>query len=120
MKFLADMGISPKVVLWLQEQGHDAVHLHEVGLERLPDSDILEKARQEQRAVITHDLDFGDLMALSGSHNPSVIIFRLRDMRSGFILKYLNEILTNHPDLLESGMIASVTERRIRVRRLPI
>jgi predicted nuclease of predicted toxin-antitoxin system len=27
MKFLADMGISPQTVAWLEEQGHDAVHV---------------------------------------------------------------------------------------------
>jgi predicted nuclease of predicted toxin-antitoxin system len=41
MKFLADMGISPKSVTFLQSLGHDAVHLHEQGLDRLEDSTIL-------------------------------------------------------------------------------
>jgi predicted nuclease of predicted toxin-antitoxin system len=46
--FLADMGVSPVTVQALRQQGYDAVHLNEQGLERLPDSEILEKARQEQ------------------------------------------------------------------------
>ena len=33
MKFLADMGISPRTVNWLINQGYDAVHLIEQGLE---------------------------------------------------------------------------------------
>jgi Domain of unknown function (DUF5615) len=37
VKFLADMGISPKTVAFLHALGHDAVHLSEQGLERLPD-----------------------------------------------------------------------------------
>lgn len=37
MKFLADMGISPDTVVWLRSLGYDAVHLHEQGLDRLPD-----------------------------------------------------------------------------------
>jgi predicted nuclease of predicted toxin-antitoxin system len=37
MKFLADMGISPVTVSWLRSLGHEATHLHEVGLDRLPD-----------------------------------------------------------------------------------
>ncbi len=32
MIFLADMGISPLTVEWLERQGHDAVHLLEWGL----------------------------------------------------------------------------------------
>ena len=32
MKFLADMGISPKTVQWLINQGYDAIHLLDEGL----------------------------------------------------------------------------------------
>ena len=44
MKFLADMGISPKTVAFLHTLGHDAVHLSEQRLEQLPDPDIVTKA----------------------------------------------------------------------------
>lgn len=47
MKFLADMGISPRVVEELRQKGFDAVHLLDEGLQRMTDGDILEKARQE-------------------------------------------------------------------------
>ncbi len=41
MNFLADMGISHRCVSHLRAHGHDAIHLHELGLDVLPDSDIL-------------------------------------------------------------------------------
>ena len=47
MKFLADMGISPRVVEELRQKGHDAVHLLDDGLNRLPDGDVLEKTLRE-------------------------------------------------------------------------
>ena len=120
MKFLADMGISPASVANLRAQGFDAVHLHEKGLDQMDDRDILEKARVEGRVVLTHDLDFGDLLALSGDELPSVVIFRLKDMRSPSVNRYLAAILKQYSDLLEEGAIFSVNERRTRVRRLPI
>lgn len=120
MKFLADMGISPASVANLRAQGFDAVHLHEQGLDRMDDSDILAKARAEERVVLTHDLDFGDLLAMSGDELPSVVIFRLKDMRSPNINRYLGAILKQYSDLLEQGAVFSVNERRTRVRRLPI
>jgi predicted nuclease of predicted toxin-antitoxin system len=73
MKFLADMGISPKTVAFLRTLDHDATHLQEQGLERLPDSAILAKAREEARILLTHDLDFGELIAASGACLPSVM-----------------------------------------------
>ena len=44
MKFLADMGVSPKTVESLKGQGYDAVHISEAGLFRMKDSEILHKA----------------------------------------------------------------------------
>ena len=65
MRFLADMGVSPRTVDFLRDLQHDATHLHEEGLDRLPDSDVLTKARREGRALLTHDLGFGELVAIS-------------------------------------------------------
>jgi len=120
MRFLADMGISPKVVELLRDQGHDALHLHEESLGRLPDVDILEKARKEGRIVLTHDLDFAELLALGESSSASVIIFRLRDMRPTNVRRHLQAIIDHHADALARGAIISVTEGRLRVRGLPI
>jgi len=91
MKFLADMGISPKTCAFLRGLGHNAVHLHQKELYRLPDPAILEKARLEKRILLTHDLDFGELIAISGVDLPSVIIFRFRNIvlpvKSSFFCK---------------------------------
>ena len=48
-------------------------------LERLLDPTILEKARQEERLVLTFDLDFGELLATGVHALPSVILLRMRD-----------------------------------------
>ncbi|MDO8723075.1 MAG: DUF5615 family PIN-like protein [Syntrophales bacterium] len=58
MKFLADMGISPKTVSFLNSLAHDAVHLKDQGLQRAFDSFILEKALTEGHVLLTHDHDF--------------------------------------------------------------
>jgi predicted nuclease of predicted toxin-antitoxin system len=120
MKFLADMGISPRSVAFLRNLGYEAVHLYELGLERLPDVEILIKARREGYIVLTHDLDFGELIALSGADLLSVVIFRLRSMRPANVNRYLQILVTEHQTSLEKGAIFSVTESRIRVRTLPI
>jgi predicted nuclease of predicted toxin-antitoxin system len=120
MKFLADMGISPRVVEDLRQKGHDAVHLAEEGQHRMVDGDILQKARQENRVLLTHDLDFGELLAASGGHLPSVIIFRLKDMRAPHVLQHLYSILRQETDILNKGAVCSVTEQKVRIRHLPI
>ena len=120
MRFLADMGVSPRTVDYLREKGYEAVHLHELGQDRLPDSEILAMALREEWIILTHDLDFSELLAVSGAHLPSVITFRLRDMRPDRVHLHLDAILAHHMQRLEHGAIITVTEQRIRVRTLPI
>jgi len=120
MKFLADMGISPRVVLALRQRGHDAIHLQEEKLHRLPDAAVLEKARLEGRVLLTHDLDFGELLAASGDALPSVIVFRLKDMRAENVGGYLFRILEQQAEMLEKGAVCSVTERKLRIHALPL
>lgn len=120
MKFLADMGISPRVVEELRQQGYDAVHLLDENLHRMTDGDILEKSRRENRVLLTHDLDFGELLAASGGNLPSVIIFRLKDMRAININRHLFSILKGQSEPLKAGAVLSVTEQKVRIRILPI
>lgn len=120
MKFLVDMGISPRAVAFLQDSGHDGMHLLDAKLQRASDKVVLEKARSEGRVLLTHDLDFGELMAASQARLPSVVIFRLRDMRSHNVNKHLHQVILRHHDSLERGAVVIVTEARLRVRALPI
>ena len=119
MRFLADMGISPRTVEFLNDAGHDAVHLMDRELNELGDPDILRLARNEERILLVHDLDFSDLVAASGGEVPSVVVFRLRDMRPASVNKQLRLLLDRHLKELEKGAIFSVTEGRIRWRALP-
>lgn len=120
MRFLADMGVASSTVQALRDRGHDASHLQEAGLGRLPDDAILEKARQENRAVLTFDLEFGDLLAAGLRDRPSVLIFRLRNQTPASVTPRLIEVLSETHQALEAGAVIIVEETRYRIRRLPI
>ena len=114
------MGISPKTVDFLHTLGHDVVHLSNQGLERLSDPCIVEKACQEGRIVLVHDLGFGELIAASGATLPSVITFRLRNMHPNYVNGALQSVIFQHEEALQHGAMISVTEGQVRVRRLPL
>jgi predicted nuclease of predicted toxin-antitoxin system len=120
VKFLANMGISPKTVSFLQKLGYQAVHLHQLGLDRLSDPEILQLARRDGSILLTHDLDFGDLLAAARTKLPSVIIFRLRNMRPEHVHHYLHTIVTKHAKDLEQGVIMTVSGGGMRIRELPL
>jgi len=60
------MGVASPVVAWLREQGHDAQHLRDEDLHRLPNGEIFRKTLAEERIILTFDLDFAEIAALSG------------------------------------------------------
>ena len=120
MKFLGDVGVSTSTLRALREAGHDAVHLREQDLHRLPDNKILQKALEEGRIVITFDLDFGDLLATGGGHLPSVIIFRLHNQTPSNVTRRLFDLLSVETRRLESGALIIVEDARYRMRPLPI
>jgi predicted nuclease of predicted toxin-antitoxin system len=114
------MGLARRTVSFLRSQGHDAIHLRDEGLQRLEDADIVEKARSERRVILTHDLDFGRIVALSGENIPTVVTFRLTDMRPDHVNLFLADVLDRFSEQLAAGALISVNEDRIRVRLLPV
>jgi predicted nuclease of predicted toxin-antitoxin system len=120
MRFLADMGVSLQVVEWLRGRGDDVVHLRDQGLERLPNGEIFDKATAEGRIVLTFDLDFGEIVALSRGSRTSVVVFRLRNARAGHVIARLERVLEESSDALARGAVVIVEDGRHRVRQLPV
>ncbi len=120
MRFLVDMNLSPGVAVELRRKGHDAVHLGEVGHTRLPDALVFLKASEEDRIVVTFDLDFGEIVALSARPGPGVVLLRLRSARFNAVMARLEDAVERAGPALEEGAVVIVEERRIRTRRFPV
>jgi predicted nuclease of predicted toxin-antitoxin system len=120
VRFLADMGVSMRVVEWLRGRGNDVVHLREQGLQRLPNGDIFAKATAEARVVLTFDLDFGEIVALSRGPRTSIVVFRLRNTRTEHVIARLERVMEESNDALDRGAVVIVEDSRHRVRLLPV
>lgn len=120
MRFLADMGVDIRVVRWLRQNGHDAKHLRDEGLHRIPNGEIFVKAISENRVIVTFDLDFGEIVALSQGEKASVILLRLHNTRTSHLIKRLATVLADATEALEQGAVVVVEESRHRIRYLPL
>ena len=114
MRFLADAGISPKTVDFLKQLGHDATHVRTLGLQRAPDTRIVDRARTDGSIVLSLDLDFGDILALGVMDKPSAIIFRLADELADSVNARLSTVLTERSADLESGALILIEDTRYR------
>jgi predicted nuclease of predicted toxin-antitoxin system len=120
VKFVVDMPLPPALARWLSVQGHDAVHALDVRLDRAPDAEIILHARQAHRIIVTADLDYPRLLALSGALDPGLILFRGGNWSEEDVVSRLNHILVAlDPAEIEQSILV-VDRDRVRRRRLPI
>ena len=113
--------MSPLVAQSLTAAGHDALHVHDVGLTSRPDPVVLDSAASDGRVLLTLDTDFGALVAHSGARLPSIVLFRGdTTRRPGEQAVVLIANLDQFAEDLDAGAVVVVGDDRVRVRRLPI
>ena len=120
MKLLLDMNLPPDWVTWLAGEGFDVVHWSAVGDPRATDAQIMSWAATNGRWVVTHDLDFGTILAVTRATGPSVIQLRAQDVLSARVRVQLSYVLRNFAGQLTSGALIVIDSGRNRLRLLPI
>ncbi|MGB3535552.1 MAG: DUF5615 family PIN-like protein [Microcoleaceae cyanobacterium] len=120
IKLLADMNISPQTVTFLQQQGWDIIRVSDVLPMATSDIEILNFARQENRVIVTYDLDFSMLVALSGNNQPSLITLRVSSTNPIMITQKILEIIPQIETELQAGCAITISDDNLRIRRLPI
>lgn len=121
LRFLIDNALSPVFAEMLVRAGHDAVHVRDLGMQSATDEEIFEVAIGEGRTIVSADTDFGTILALRRTAEPSVVIFRRSSGRrpeeqARLLLRQLPRIA----DALERGSVVVIEEDRLRIRALPM
>jgi predicted nuclease of predicted toxin-antitoxin system len=120
VKFLVDMPLSPRLAEWLRAEGHEAIHAWDAGMSQATDADILQRARDEGRVVITADLDFPRLLAASQLPAPGIILFRGGAFSEEDVRTRLTDALRLvKPEELASSIVV-IEKHRLRKRSLPV
>lgn len=120
MNFLLNMNIPRTLGPLLEREGHRCRHVGDIGLGRAPDTEIVKAARRAGEVILTHDLDYGYLLAVSGEAKPSVVIFRLGNVSAERLLRRLRDVLGVVTQALSDGAIVVIQEDGVRIRPLPL
>lgn len=116
MKFKVDENLPIEVAQRLRSARHDASTVHEQQLSGGPDMRIIEVCQQENRALVTLDLDFANVRAYPPSHYAGIIVLRLGRQDKRHVLNAFERalaLLTQEP--LQQRLWI-VEETRIRIR----
>jgi predicted nuclease of predicted toxin-antitoxin system len=115
MRLLLDESVEYRILLALEEAGHDVTAISRDYPSSLTDESVLAIADRERRILITNDLDFGALVFRDKRRHRGVILLRHRRGSTRAKSVRLQKALT---DLTATSTHFVVIEpTRIRVRR---
>jgi predicted nuclease of predicted toxin-antitoxin system len=120
MKLLVDMNLSPRWVNRLVDAGFEATHWSALGAFDAPDTEIMAFARDGDYVVLTHDLDFGAILAVTHGDKPSVAQIRADDVSPDTIGCLVVNALRQMVTELKEGALLTIDSGRTRLRVLPL
>jgi predicted nuclease of predicted toxin-antitoxin system len=92
MRFLVDNQLPPRLSKFLQDAGHDSVHVAQVGMDTADDRSLWDWALREGRVVISKDEDLL-FLATRPRDNGRLIWIRLGNCRRDALLDAFTKVL---------------------------
>ena len=108
MKFLVDAQIPRRFANWLNEAGHDALHTLDLPRKNLTsDSEIIVRAKQDGRVVVSKDADFVQSFLITGE--PALLLISTGNINNTDLEKLLRANLTGIEDAFASSRFVEIT-----------
>jgi predicted nuclease of predicted toxin-antitoxin system len=116
LKFKVDENLPTEAAELLAGAGHDAVTVGEQRMAGQPDAKVAAVCQQEDRIVVTLDLDFADIRAYPPSDYAGIIVFRLTVLDKFHVLSVLQRLLPVLDKETLVGKLWIVNESSVRMR----
>lgn len=99
---------------FLRSLGHDICRVTDLLPATSSDYKIVECAAQEHRVILTQDLDYSSIIALSGQRTPSLLSLRLNSSKFEIVNAVLQQMLPVLESELEEDALVTVEDQRVR------
>jgi predicted nuclease of predicted toxin-antitoxin system len=114
---LTDENMGPDVVAGLRERGCDVRTVIDEGLTGSSDKDVLTRAVQHGRVVVTHDLAFGHTAIAAGAAFVGIVYLRPGHISPMFVLDVVDAVRRSSVEVEPPFvLVAERRESTIRVR----
>lgn len=118
MRFLVDQDVYQITIQWLREKDHDLITAKELGLQRAKDAQLLRKANELDRRILTRDKDFGMLVFLKEKLSKGVIRLSIDPTTVETVHKELDKLIKEHDEQELKRHFCVVEPNRHRIRKL--
>lgn len=99
LRLLLNANLSPETAQFLRQYfSFDVRCLLEDSLGKIADADVADLAKQEQRIIITSDLDFGQIYHFDKSNKLGVIVLRLSNQTVENVNEKLKRFFKEYQD----------------------
>jgi predicted nuclease of predicted toxin-antitoxin system len=115
---LTDENIAPDVISGLRHRGCDLRTVEEEALVGRQDKDVLARATEQKRVVVTHDLAFGKAAIGAGARFVGIIYIRPGHISAAFVLAVVDALRASAIDVQPPFIV--VAERRETVVRVRV
>ena len=114
---LADENISPRVVACLRRMGLDVLDTKEQQWQGTADAELITRAYQEQRFILTHDSDFGTIAINQGVPCHGILYLRLKNMKPVYVIQACENLFSRNIEIPPYTLWV-IEDSRIRIRYL--
>jgi predicted nuclease of predicted toxin-antitoxin system len=116
MKFKIDENLPIDIAQFFRENGYDAMTILEQQMGGNPDAIVSQVCQEEDRTLITLDLDFADIRTYPPTDYPGIIVLRFARQDKLYLLAQIPNLI----DLLQKEPIDRklwiVNEKQVRIR----
>ncbi len=114
MRFLIDRCAGARLAQWLREQGHEVLEAAQQG-DDPGDAEILQRAVNDDRILVTIDTDFG--LLIFAEERPHRGLVRLPDVPAEARIAIFSDLLSRHSADLAARAIVTVRAGIVRISR---
>jgi predicted nuclease of predicted toxin-antitoxin system len=111
MKLIIDADIPRSFFSRLKESGYDVIDVRDIPNHPLEDEEIFRLACKEQRALITRDLDFSNILHYPPASSFGIIVLRAHLLPKEEMFKILKEALKRDKDAIRGTLIIATKDR---------
>ncbi len=116
MKLKLDENLSRHLKPVLIGLGHDVMTAADENLLSHPDTEIAQAANEEQRMLMTLDIEFADLRKYPPGSHPGVILFRLLSLSPLSVNSFVTDFVRRTDLSKLASCVAVVDPVHVRVR----